>query len=532
MTAERPEEPRLAFGDFVIDTADERVIGPGGPVRLGHKAYCVLLSLARQDGRLLTKDALFSTVWDGTIVSEASLTSAVKELRRALGDDPKAPRYIESVYGRGYRLVAPVERREGDFAPGARSETGASERPSETDGRPPLILVSRFEDSAVRDRHPHIAAELRDEILAGIARFSEIQLVADDRPEAEAASARPHSGRDYQLTARLSSDGDTIRIIARARCLADGRIVWAETLTLAAGTAAAGVETIVRRIVGAALPALDQDLSLGIPPDAQDHYDRYLLAKRRATQARTFEDARRAADTLEGLIAERPDFGPLYPPLVRLYNTDFGYTGLGSSSAADRRRALELAKSGLSVDRGNVHAYTVLGFCHLWHGQEVNARNCFEQALALNPYNHVRVQEAATGLMYLGDLAGARRLIDLARELNPLPDDAFYEDSGRLSLIEGDWETAAALLSSIAQGTIWADFYLGLAEMGIGREGGGDRIARWRDFVGSRWHDGTAPDDRQLVEWIIRHHPLSGPAGPKFQEAAQSAIAASSPTAP
>ena len=77
----------LALGDFVIDRADERVLGPEGPLKIGNKAYRVLLSLAEQDGKLLTKDALFSTVWDGTIVSESALTSAIKELRRALGDE-------------------------------------------------------------------------------------------------------------------------------------------------------------------------------------------------------------------------------------------------------------------------------------------------------------------------------------------------------------------------------------------------------------------------------------------------------------
>jgi DNA-binding winged helix-turn-helix (wHTH) protein len=102
----------LAFGDFVIDRVNESVIGPEGRLRIGDKAYRVLLSLAEQDGKLVTKDALFSSVWDGVIVSESALTSAVKELRRALGDESRTPRYIESVYGRGYRLLAPVIPRE------------------------------------------------------------------------------------------------------------------------------------------------------------------------------------------------------------------------------------------------------------------------------------------------------------------------------------------------------------------------------------------------------------------------------------
>src|SRR3546814_9531204 len=50
-----------AFADFTIDRADERLLGPNGPVKLGNKAYRVLLMLAEHEGRLLTKDALFSS---------------------------------------------------------------------------------------------------------------------------------------------------------------------------------------------------------------------------------------------------------------------------------------------------------------------------------------------------------------------------------------------------------------------------------------------------------------------------------------
>ena len=98
----------VSFGRFVLDPADARLLGPAGPVHLGRKAFCVLEALVAQPGRLLTKEALFETVWDGTTVSESALTSVIRELRRALGDDIKTPRFIQSVYGRGYRFVAPV----------------------------------------------------------------------------------------------------------------------------------------------------------------------------------------------------------------------------------------------------------------------------------------------------------------------------------------------------------------------------------------------------------------------------------------
>src|SRR5215207_8498506 len=156
-------EMNLALGDFVIDRADERVVGPDGPLKLGNKAYRVLLSLAEHDGKLLTKDALFSTVWDGTIVGESALTSTIKELRRALGDESRTPRYIESVYGRGYRLLAQVRRKDrpSQAAPVRATARQEAAMAADAEGGPPLVLISAFDDSAVKAAHPHCAAELR-----------------------------------------------------------------------------------------------------------------------------------------------------------------------------------------------------------------------------------------------------------------------------------------------------------------------------------------------------------------------------------
>ena len=519
-------EPHLAFGDFVIDRADERVIGPDGPLKLGNKAYRVLLALAQQDGKLLTKDALFSTVWDGTIVSESALTSAIKELRRALGDESRTPRYIESVYGRGYRMLTPVQAVEAKervrtAAPAAAPASGPKR--SSGEATPPIVLVSAFQDEAVRERFPWCASELREEVLSGLSRFPEIQLIADNRPEEEAAESRRHA-RGYQLTVTLLPDGDGVRVAARAKRLADGRVLWGESMSLATTGTAGGVERIVRRIAGAALPAVDEDLLRGMPQESDDLYDRYLVAKRRSFAAESFEDAKAAAAALEEIIAERPGFGLAYPPLVRLYNTDFGYTGLGSSGEAERSRALQLAKQGLAADRSNVHAHTVLAFCHLWQDDRALARQYFEQALALNPYYPVRLQECATGFMYLGELERAQALLDKAYELNPIPDDDCHEDRGRLMLITGDYEAARGELEAILSGSIWAQMFLAICEVALGVDRGTARFAEWRTRVEQNWHSANAPDSEKLVEWIMRHHPLPTDLGDRFRGNVRAAL--------
>ncbi len=530
MPSDKDLETNLALGDFVIDRADERVLGPDGPLKLGNKAYRVLLSLAEQHGKLLTKDALFSTVWDGTIVSESALTSAIKELRRALGDESRTPRYIESVYGRGYRLLTPVRPVEGNGdlslpAP-ATAPTAAAKARKPADGgegRPPVVLVSAFHDESVRDRSPWSAAELREEVLSGLSRFREIQLIADSRPEEDAAETRRHE-RGYSLTATLLPDGDGVKVSVRAKRLADGRVLWGETMSLADTGAAGGVERIVRRIAGAVLPAVDDDLFLGLPSEPDDLYDRYLIAKRHSLTARSFDEAKAAADALEAVIAQRPNFALAYAPLVRLYNTDFGYTALGASGAAERDRALKLAKSGLAADRGNVHSHTVLGFCYLWHGEQDLARRCFERAETLNPYYPVRLEECATGWMFMGDAARARDLMDTAFELNPIPDDDVQEDLGRLLLMEGDPEAARDALESVLGESIWAALLLAISELRIDPDVGRQRLAQWRKRVDAKWHRQPAPTAGEISAWIRRHHPFPTELGDRFFEGVEEAL--------
>ena len=521
---------RVRFGDFVLDRADERVHGPSGPLKIGHKAYRVLVALVEQEGRLLTKEALFSDVWDGTIVSESALTSVIKELRRALGDESRTPRYIESVYGRGYRFLPALDAVDGQPAPAA-SPASPSRPSTQASGRavsvqPPLVFVARFDDSAIHERFPHCAGQLREEVLSGIARFREIQLVAEG--ETVGPLAFPDGGdRGYRLSATLLPNGEGVKILARVSRLGDGRVVWSENLALAENDSVSGVEMLVRRIVGSALPAMDQDIDLGLPEASGGFFERYLIAKRRSLHAANAAEARDAADELERIVAERPAFGLAYPPLVRLYNTDFGWTALGASGPQERSRALELAKAGLAADRGNVHAYTVLGFCHLYHGEYALAQGCLEQALDLNPYNPLRLNEVAAGVMYLGDFDRAGDLLAMGLQLQHFADDSFHEDQGRLALLRGDFEAARLSLCAMARRSIWAEMYLIVAEGELGIAAWEDRYGLWRKNLEQSWREPGGPNDAGLISWVEWHHPFRADCGEQLFAALRRTVAAS-----
>lgn len=102
-------ERQLVFGPFRLDLDNERLWQGEKELRLAPKAFAVLHYLIEHRGRLVTKDELFGAVWPEVTVGDAALTFSVGEIRQALGDQAKAPQFIETVHRRGYRFIEAVQ---------------------------------------------------------------------------------------------------------------------------------------------------------------------------------------------------------------------------------------------------------------------------------------------------------------------------------------------------------------------------------------------------------------------------------------
>src|SRR5437867_939221 len=98
----------LSFGPYRLDPERGQLWRGKQEVKIVPKALAVLRALVTQPVQVVTKKELFQAVWPGTVVSDATLTSCIKELRQALRDDAGRPRYIETVHRRGYRFIAPI----------------------------------------------------------------------------------------------------------------------------------------------------------------------------------------------------------------------------------------------------------------------------------------------------------------------------------------------------------------------------------------------------------------------------------------
>jgi len=94
---------------YRLDFGDERLWHGDQPVQINNKAFQLLRLLVSNPNRLLTKDHILHAVWGDVCVSEGLVREYIHDLRIALGDDPKQPRFIETVRGRGYRFLGGIE---------------------------------------------------------------------------------------------------------------------------------------------------------------------------------------------------------------------------------------------------------------------------------------------------------------------------------------------------------------------------------------------------------------------------------------
>ena len=147
---------RLRFDHLELDEAEARLMCGGQPVALAPKPFAVLCVLARTPQKLVTKNALLDAVWGHRFVTESVLKTAISEVRAALGDDPKRPRYIETVSRRGYRFIA---------APVAAPSQSAAAVERNGAGHPALTALTALcrGDAALADLIRAIAATLERE---------------------------------------------------------------------------------------------------------------------------------------------------------------------------------------------------------------------------------------------------------------------------------------------------------------------------------------------------------------------------------
>lgn len=153
MNSPAPDDASIRFGPYRLHPVQGLSRG-AAEIRVTPKALAVLQALAGQAGRVVTKEELFRTVWPDTAVTDATLSSCILELRKALGDDARQPRYIQTLHRRGFRFVAATT------LPTAGRHRDGSDH-SDDAARAALHFQRAVDDTRERETHKDLHDQLR-----------------------------------------------------------------------------------------------------------------------------------------------------------------------------------------------------------------------------------------------------------------------------------------------------------------------------------------------------------------------------------
>jgi TolB-like protein/Tfp pilus assembly protein PilF len=221
-----PMQHTVNFGSFRFEPPSGRLWSDQREVRLTPKAASVLSTLLAQAGEPVSKEALFASVWPNTVVSDDALASCIQELRKALADDPREPRFIETRHRRGYRFVAsllPTEDRSNVPLSGSSRAGGK-----------PTIAVLPFENLSGDAEQEYFSDGITEDIVTALSKHRSLLVIARGSTSAfkgravDVRSIGMQLGADYVVEGSVAKSARLIRITARLVETEAGRCVWAE----------------------------------------------------------------------------------------------------------------------------------------------------------------------------------------------------------------------------------------------------------------------------------------------------------------
>jgi len=159
----------ISFGRYRLDPRGGLSSG-AREIRLTPKALALLSYLTERPGEVVTKDELFAAVWPEATVGDAALVTCVQELRSALKDDARQPRYIETLHRRGYRFIARPAPTPKDQVNGHAVSLALPDKPS--------IAVLPFTNMSAEADQDYFADGISEDLITGLARIRWLFVIA------------------------------------------------------------------------------------------------------------------------------------------------------------------------------------------------------------------------------------------------------------------------------------------------------------------------------------------------------------------
>jgi adenylate cyclase len=402
-------EQAVRFGDYRFDVQSGRLWSGPREVRLTPKASAVLKVLLTHAGQPVSKDDLFATVWSGTAVSDDALTSCVQELRRALADDPKRPRFIETRHRRGYQFVAAISAASSDPTPD-------SVRPAcETS----TIAVLPFADMSPGRDQDYLCEGLAEEVINALTHIDGLRVVARTASfqfrgtGADVRAIGQRLGVGTLLEGSVRKADDHLRVSVQLIEVATGYHRWSQRFDRAFDDVFAIQDEIAQSVAaslrGGVLSRRERQ-ALERPQTGPAAYEYYLRGRQHLPRL-TQRDLETSGEMFECAIELDAWYGPAWAGLATVHATLYEWFGARDEDLAKADRASQQALE-LAPDLAESRA--ARGFVLSLSGRYDEATRQFEEAIGVNPNLFDAYYYFARSSFARGDIAGSAELFGKA----------------------------------------------------------------------------------------------------------------------
>ena len=470
-----PHESSLRVGDWLVEPALNQISSAGKTVKLEPKVMSVLAYLAERPAQVVSREALLSAVWPGVVVGDDSVTQVVIKLRKALGDVPEEPAYIQTIAKGGYRLVAPVVRSEkidrerripwiaaagmaalmlaaaaawwirDERVSGVRS--GPVTIPSTEADRAaqPTVSIRPFEALGDDPQAVLLARGMTADLVTDLSKVFGLWVVgvAPSRGQAGVATPTDAAPTRYLVSGSVQRVDERLRLHVRLTDAQTGKQLWSERFDRALGDFFAIQEELGPKILQI-LPAKVSEAELRRVArrhtrnlEAYEYFQRgqsALLVRQREANETAREMFRRA-------IALDAAFARAYSGLALTHAADYRNQWTADGAAA-LDRAFEMARTAHQMNPDIPETYWVLAFVHMERRQHDQALQYLQTAVRLNPSFADGYALMGGVNTYIGRPADTVPLLRTAMRLNPEAGYLYFLLLGRAYLFLGDLEQA------------------------------------------------------------------------------------------
>ena len=462
----------FSFDDWELDPGLYELRHKGAPVRVEPQVFDLLLFLVQNRGRVVSRDELVDAVWDGRIVSEATISTGLKGARQAVGDDGRQQRLIRTVHGRGFRFVGEVAERtapvspEGPApaatpAPAPQLETPPAKSRAPVSGTAkPVIAVLPF-DNLSADSDAYFADGLTEDIITNLSRFRELSVVARTATFQfrERGMSPTEFCRDlnagYFVEGSVRRAGDRVRINVQLIEADTGMHLWADNFDRDMEDIFAVQDEVTRTIggqLGVKMQGAALQRSLKKSPAELDAYECVLRA-RRFTEVMTAEAHAEARELLERAVELDPENADAHALLSNIYLAEHRFDLNTQPNPIER--ALRQAETATALDPQNAYARCWLAIVHFFRHEDERFEAEAQRALDLNPNDPEILADVGHFFAFMGQFERGVALSRRAMELNPLYPSWYGMGLVRYHYDRREYEEALRILDRVGM----PDFY-------------------------------------------------------------------------